>query len=149
MNKKQELLLRLDLIKNEHLKWKNYAEAKFKGINVDEQLVPVKHTECACGKMILEYGQVIYHLNSAHSLSKDHEEFHNIGKELYDFMKNKEKGNFFTQAIIDRKNKEIMNNYADTLENLSDILLKTLESIKKEIELTDEEKIEAMFSNPK
>ncbi len=148
MTKKQELILGLELVKNEHTKWANYAEAKFKGLEVNEELTPVKYTECACGKMIAENGQIIYHLKTAQSLAKDHEYFHRIAEDLYHFMNNQNKGNMFTKGIVERKNRETLQNYADTLRKLSNSLIKTFDNITNEINCIDDDKIEAMFSNP-
>ncbi|NPA67535.1 MAG: hypothetical protein GXO50_02890 [Chlorobi bacterium] len=148
MTKKQELLLKLDLIKTEHLKWVHYAEAKFKGLDINENLTPVKHTDCACGKMIAENGQIIYHLKSAHTLMTDHEEFHKIGEDLYHFMQNMEKGNLLTKKSVEKKNREMLRNYAEVLRQLSNNLLRTFDNINNEINCIDDEKIEAMLTNP-
>jgi len=147
MTKKQELLQGIEIIKNEHKRWVTYAEAKFNGLEVEEELTPVKHTECGCGKMIAENGQIIYHLNSSHSLAKDHEEFHKLGMKLYDFMNNKNKGNLFTKGIVEKKNKEVMGKYAETLRKLSDNLLHSFDNIKNEIICTSEEKINSIFNS--
>ncbi len=148
MTKKQEMILGLNLVKNEHTKWVNYAEAKFKGLEIKEDLIPKNHTECACGKMISENGQIIYHLKSAHTLAKDHEDFHKISEDLFNFINNKEKGNIFTKGNIKKRNKETMHSYADVLRNLSDNLLKTFDNIANEINCIDDKKIEEIFSNP-
>jgi len=148
MTKKQELLLNLEVIKNEHLKWRNYAEAKFNGIDIKKELTPVKHTECACGKMILEFGQIIYHLTTASSVARDHEEFHRIGEELYKFMNNMPKGTLLTKNSVKRKNEETLKNYSEILKNLSNNLLSTFDSIRNEINCIDDKKIESMLSNP-
>jgi len=147
MTKKQELLQELEIIKNEHTRWVAYAEAKFNGLEVEEELIPVKHTECACGKMIAENGQIMYHLKSSRTLSKDHEEFHKLGGKLYNFMNNKQKGNFFTKGAIEKKNNEILGNYSDTLRKLSDNLLKSFDNIKNEIICTPPEKIDSIFNS--
>lgn len=145
MTKKQELLQGIEVIKSEHTRWVTYAEAKFNGLEVDEELTPVKHTECGCGKMIAANGQIMYHLSSSHNLAKDHEEFHKLGQKLYEFMGNKEKGNFFTKNIVEKKNQKTMGNYANTLRKLSDNLMKSFETIKNEIICTPDEKIDSIF----
>lgn len=149
MTKKQELLQKLDIVKKEHIRWTTYAEAKFKGLEVDEDLTPIKHTECACGKMIAENGQIIYHLKFTHSLVKDHEEFHNLGMKLYELMNKKIEGNIFTKRMIKQKNNEMINNYAKVLKKLSDNLLDSYNLIAKEIQEMPEEKINNIFPNIK
>ncbi len=146
MNKKQELLQGIEIIKNEHIRWATYAEAKFNGLEVDEELTPVKHTECACGEMIAENGQIIYHLKSASTLAKDHEEFHKLGEKLYEFMNNKKEGNFLTKTFIEKKNNELMNKYASTLKKLSDNIIYSFNNIKTEITNIPDKKIDSLFN---
>jgi hypothetical protein len=146
MTKKQELLQGIEIIKNEHIRWATYAEAKFNGLEVDVELTPVKHTDCACGKMIAENGQIMYHLKSANRLAKDHEEFHKLGKKLYDFMNNKKEGNFLTKHFIDKKNNELMSKYASTLKKLSENIINSFNNIKNEITNIPDKTINSLFN---
>ena len=96
--------------------------------------------------MIAENGQIMYHLKSSRTLAIDHEEFHKLGEKLYIFMNNKQTGNLFTKTIVKKKNNEVMANYAKTLKQLSDNLIKSFDTIKNEIICTPDEKIESIFN---
>ena len=141
------ILNSIEYAKNEHTRWRTYAEAKFNGLEVSEELIPTKHTECECGKWILEKGQILYHIKSSDSLSKDHIEFHNLYEKLYEFINNNKTGNIFNRSVLKKKNGNIMNSYAVTLKSLSDNILKSYDNIFTEIEQTPEDKINSLFNN--
>ena len=145
MTKKQELILGLELVKNEHTKWANYAEAKFKGLEVNEELTPVKHTECACGKMFSENGQIRFHLQSAQSIPVDHEEFHKIYEILYNLINKEEKGNIFTKGTLKKKKEKQINDYLGILKNLSENIKFSFDNVYKEVEDIPEEQFKKIF----
>jgi len=146
MSKKVNILTSLEFAKNAHIRWATYAEAKYNGLEISNEIIPISHTECEIGKSIQENGQLIYHLKTSHSLAQEHEEFHNIYKKLYDIMNKKEKRNFFNKKILEMKDRRIMGGYAYSLQKLSNNIIETLNEIEKEILDTPEERIDAWFN---
>lgn len=142
---KKQILNKIRNVKNEHSRWVTYAEAKIKGISVNDDLVPVKHTECGCGKMFSENGQIRFHLQSAQSIPVDHEEFHKIYEILYKLINEEEKGNLFTKGAMKKKKEKQINDYLEVLKNLSENIKSSFDNVYKEVEDIPEEKFKGIF----
>ncbi len=142
---RKDILNKIRNVKNEHSRWVTYAEAKIKGISVSDDLVPVKHTECACGKMFSENGQIRFHLQSAQSIPVNHEEFHKIYEILYNLINKEEKGNIFTKGTLKKKKEKQINDYLGILKNLSENIKFSFDNVYKEVEDIPEEQFKNIF----
>ncbi len=145
MEKKLEILKSIKYAKSEHQRWITYAEAKFDGLAVDDKIFQKSHTECECGKWILEKGQILSQLKSAKNLIDDHKEFHSLYIQLYDFMESQSQGNIFSKMAVQKKNMEIMGKYAVTLRKFSDNILNSFDEIYSEIDALEDAEIEKNF----
>ena len=145
MSKKQDILNSIKYAKSEHIRWITYAEAKYDGMEVDDEMFQKDHTECECGKWILEKGQLLFHIKASQNLDEDHKQFHSLYKQLYDFMETQDQGNIFNKLLVQKKNMEVMEKYALTLRKFSNNILESFDAIYTEIEKTDEEIIENNF----
>ncbi len=142
---RKDILTKIRNVKNEHSRWVTYAEAKIKGLDISDDLVPVKHTECGCGKMFNANGQIRFHLQSAQSIPVDHEEFHKIYEILYNLIKSEEKGNIFTKKALQKKKAKQIDDYLEILKKLSENLKNSFDYVYKEVEELPEEDFKRMF----
>ena len=142
---KKDILNKIRNVKSEHSRWITYAEAKIKGLAISDDLVPVKHTECGCGKMFNNTGQIRFHLESAKSIPVDHEEFHKIYEILYDLMNNKVEGNFLTKGSNKRKKEKQINDYLDILKRLSENIKHSFDNVMQEVEDLPDATFKNMF----
>jgi len=142
-----EILNKIRNVKNEHARWVTYAEAKIKGLIVREDLVPVKHTDCMCGKMFGENGQIRYHLQSARSIPDDHMEFHRIYELIYDLLNSKDEGNIFTRGAAKKKKEKQIDDYMSLLKKLSENIMRSFDNVYKEVDEMPEEEFQKKFGH--
>ena len=73
---KATLMQQLRAAKSAHIQWRARAQALVSGLELDENSVPVLHTDCKFGKWYYGHGQVLSHIPSYREIDEIHERLH-------------------------------------------------------------------------
>jgi hypothetical protein len=85
---RQKLLSELRKAKAAHIKWRSYAYAMLAGLEIDNELAPVRHTESVFGKWYHGPGQEAFgHLEIYASINVPHHMLHKIYRRAYEQSK--------------------------------------------------------------
>lgn len=114
------ILKELRKAKAAHIKWRSYAYAMVSGLDIDEEYLPLEHTDCAFGKWYHGAGKEHFgHLDTYAGISVPHKILHKIYSKIYDLAK---KGKL-QDAEVEAKR----------LTELSHQVLEALELVEREI----------------
>lgn len=121
--------------KGAHIKWRSYAQALVAGVEVNEDKLPVEHTDCAFGKWYHGDGkEQLGSLISYDAIYTPHEMLHEIYKRIYAVLHAEDKGGFFSsKASRDQKKLLEARSIMEELVGVSETLLKTIEILEQEI----------------
>lgn len=118
---KTELLNIIRRAKSSHVRWRAYAQGLVAGVDVKEENLPVKHTECRFGKWYFGHGtQVFGDLPVFRDIQGSHEVLHAVYEQIFDLVKIKD----YSSA----------QNKLTQLMNISRTLLEQLNLLEEEIE---------------
>lgn len=140
---KKEALDKLRKAKGAHLKWRAYAQAIVSGVKIDEEKIPVEHTQCAFGQWYHGEGKkMLGHLSSYESIYTPHEMLHEIYKKIYGVLHAEDEGGlkklFSSKASREQDRMRVAYQYMEELVGVSETLLRTLDILEQEIrELPD------------
>jgi hypothetical protein len=85
---KSELLEILRKAKSSHVRWRAYAQGLVAGAAVQEDNLPVRHTECRFGKWYFNEGTALFgELAVFRDIQGSHEMLHAIYAQVYDLVK--------------------------------------------------------------
>lgn len=115
------ILKELRKAKAAHIKWRSYAYAMVAGLDIDEEYVPLEHTDCVFGKWYYTLGKEHFGaLDTFAGIEVPHKILHKIYSKIYDLAK---KGKF--------KDAE---EEAKRLTELSHQVIEALELVEREVE---------------
>lgn len=83
---KQEILTQLRSAKSAHIQWRSYAQALIAGIPVEQDHVPVIHTNCKFGKWYYGPGQRLASLSTYAAIDTPHEILHQIYMKIFQLL---------------------------------------------------------------
>ncbi len=85
---KDIILKELRKAKAAHIKWRSYAYAMVAGLDIDEEYVPLEHTDCSFGKWYYTLGKEHFgSLDTFAGIEVPHKILHKIYSKIYDFAK--------------------------------------------------------------
>lgn len=85
---KQELLDIIRRAKSSHVKWRAYAQGLVAGVEVKEENLPVKHTDCRFGKWYFGEGREIFgSLAIFRDIQGSHEMLHSVYEQIYELVR--------------------------------------------------------------
>lgn len=94
LSNKAELLDTIRRAKSSHVRWRAYAQGLVAGVEVKEDNLPVKHTECRFGKWYFSEGMELFgDLEVFRDLQGAHEMLHAVYEQIFNLVK---KGDFVT-----------------------------------------------------
>lgn len=145
MSNKHQILKALRSAKRGHIAWVGRAELLMKGYPVTDDQAPLSHAECAFGTWYLEASGALQKIPAFKAIDAPHKELHqaygNIFKALFDdknisvFQRLIGKG-----AAIEKKNKQIIEQNKQKLDEASAQVLSRLEEFEQQIvEMSDAE----------
>ncbi len=73
---KATLMQQLRAAKSAHIQWRARAQALVSGLELDENSIPVLHTDCKFGKWYYGHGQVLSHIPAYREIDEIHERLH-------------------------------------------------------------------------
>lgn len=144
MDKKQ-VISHLRAAKSAHIKWRSYAQALVAGLPINEDQVPVIHTDCAFGKWYYGPGQKLSSLTSYPAIEAPHEALHGIYMQIFKLLFETEEVGFLQKLIgtgrrrDDRR--EQLNALLASLIEMSKSLLAAIELLEQEVMQMDEQEV--------
>ena len=144
MNKK-EVLSQLRQAKSAHIQWRSYAQALIVGIPVEQDHVPVIHTECKFGKWYYGPGQELSSLSSYAAIDMPHEMLHQIYMKIFKLLfgaddRSTFKKLFGFKAKTKQKNQQAAEALMQKMLAVSGTLLEAINLLEREVmDMTEEE----------
>jgi len=144
MNKK-EILLQLRRAKSAHIQWRSYAQALIAGIPVEQDHVPIIHTNCKFGKWYYGSGQQLSSLSSYEAIGTPHEMLHQVYMKIFKLLFAKDdrstlKKLFGSNAKLKQEHQEEAESLMKKLLSISGTLLEAINLLEGEIkDMPDEE----------
>ncbi|WP_127477160.1 CZB domain-containing protein [Sulfurivermis fontis] len=144
MDKKQ-VITHLRATKSAHIKWRAYAQAIVAGLPINEDQVPVIHTDCAFGKWYYGPGQKLSSLPGFQAIETPHEALHSIYMQIFKLLFETEEISFFQKLIGTGKKRDDRREQLNTLLNrlieMSKTLLAAIELLEQEVLGMDEKAV--------
>lgn len=146
----KEIIAQLRIAKTAHIQWRAYAQALVSGFSIDQNLVPVIHTNCKFGQWYYGQGQILANLKNYSAIDKPHAMLHQVYMEIYKVMYSKSKkgilGGMFNSkekqhAKNEKKAQELMLN----LTVISEELLAAINQLKQEVMHMSDEELGALY----
>jgi len=147
---KRELITQLRAAKAAHIQWRAYAQAIVGGFSVDQNHVPVIHTNCKFGQWYYGKGQMLSSLSGYAAIDAPHAMLHQVYMEIFKLMFGETKTGFFGKIFTSQekrkaKNQKKADELMQNLISVSETLLEAINMLEQEVtELSDEE-IEALY----
>lgn len=145
---KREIVAKLRSAKSAHIKWRTYAQALVSGLDVDDDKVPVLHTDCSFGQWYYGSGQSLTSLRSYKALEHPHEMMHQLYLKLFQHMFEEQDMSMFRKLIGKKKSKS--EHDAETSKLLKDViemsktLLEAIEVLEADVLHMSEDEIEEL-----
>ena len=149
MNKK-EVLSQLRLAKSAHIQWRAYAQALIAGIPVEQDHVPVIHTNCKFGKWYYGPGQNLSSLSSFAAIETPHEMLHQIYIKIFKLLFSEDDRSLFKKIFgskrkVNKKNQEEAEVLMKKLLAVSETLLEAINLLENEIKDMSEDELSQIF----
>jgi hypothetical protein len=142
---KKEILSHLRGAKSAHIQWRSYAQALIAGIPVDQDHVPVIHTNCKFGRWYYGLGQQLSSLSSYGAIDTPHEMLHQIYMKIFKLLFSADDRTSFQKLFgsngkIKQQHQEEAESLMQKLLSVSGTLLEALNLLESEIkDMSDEE----------
>lgn len=138
---KKEIIQQLRAAKAAHIQWRAYAQAIVGGFSVDQNHVPVIHTNCRFGQWYYGKGQILSHIAAYGTIDGPHAMLHQIYMEIYKLKFSKTQRSWFkSKAKIEHEAQEKCDELMKNLITVSETLLESISMVEQEvIAMTDEE----------
>lgn len=86
-DQKTDLLSRIRRAKSSHIRWRAYAQGLVAGVEVKEDRLPVRHTDCQFGKWYYGEGQALLGRVSIYEdIEGPHEMLHSIYEQIFQLV---------------------------------------------------------------
>ena len=143
---KATLIQQLRAAKSAHIQWRARAQALVSGLALDENSVPVLHTDCKFGKWYYGQGQVLSHIPSYREIDEIHERLHLtymlIFKTLFgDDDRSKLSKLFGSSKKHDAAKLKKASSLLPELVDISKEMLFTIETLENQIRTMSEEEV--------
>ena len=141
--KKKETISQLRKAKTAHIRWRSYAQALVSGIALDEERVPIVHTDCEFGRWYYGDGQTLGGFAEFKAIALSHERLHTVYMELFRALFEPERGGLLTRLIGRRRSASAAKNgliqqLLDELLQVSERLMGHIEALEQTILATDD-----------
>lgn len=134
--KKKEVINQLRKAKTAHIRWRSYAQALVSGITLDEERVPIVHTDCEFGRWYYGAGQALGGFPEFKAIASPHEQLHTVYLELFRQLFEPERGGLLARLIGRRRSASSAKN--DLIQRLLDELLQVSERLMGHIETLEQ-----------
>lgn len=143
------LLQQLRTAKSAHIQWRARAQAMVNGLALDENAVPVLHTDCKFGKWYYGPGQMLNHLPAYHEIDEIHEKLHLTYMEIFKCLFGDDDRSKLSKVFgSTRKHETAKLKKAETLlpvlVDISKDLLATIEMLESQVRALPEEELQKL-----
>lgn len=147
---KREIIQQLRAAKAAHIQWRAYAQAIVGGFSVDQNHVPVIHTNCKFGQWYYGKGQILSNLSVYASIDGPHATLHAVYMEIFKLMYGDESSGFMSSLFTNKekrreKNKNKAEELMQNLISVSESLLESLNMLEQEVMDLTEEELENLY----
>lgn len=142
---KKDIIQQLRAAKAAHIQWRAYAQAIVGGFSVDQNHVPVIHTNCKFGQWYYGKGQMLSSLSTYAAIDGPHAMLHQVYMEIFKLMFGETKtsflgGLFTSKEKLRQKNQKQAEELMQNLISVSETLLEAINMLEQEVmNLTDDE----------
>lgn len=135
---KHKLMGRLRKARAAHMRWRAYAQALLSGVQVTDDKIPVKHTDCAFGQWYHSLGkEELGDLDSYEGIAVPHQMLHEVYEKIYDIMHAESptglKSLFTNRDKLEQEKLVKARNHMNELIGISEVLLQSLDLLEQEI----------------
>lgn len=147
---KKEALSQLRAAKSAHIQWRAYAQALVTGIPVEQDHVPVIHTNCKFGKWYYGPGQQLSSLSTYGAIDTPHEMLHQIYMKIFKLLFGEDDRSTFSK-IFGSKSKVKQEQQVEAealmqkLLSVSGTLLEAINLLESEIKDLSEEELSGIL----
>ncbi len=146
---KREILLQLSRAKAAHIQWRAYAQALISGIPVEDNHVPMIHTDCKFGKWYYGQGQRLSFLSLYVAIETPHEILHKIYMKIFKLLFGEDNRTtlqkiFGSTAKLEQKKQEEAELLLEKLLSVSGTLLETIGLLENEVKDMSEEALSSL-----
>ena len=147
---KKEIIANLRKAKTAHIRWRSYAQALVSGIPLDEDRVPVIHTDCEFGRWYFGDGQALAKLQSFQAIAVPHEQLHAVYMEIFKSLFEEENVGLL-KRLIGKKGqtseirKRAVQSLLDEMLRISERLIGHIEQLDQDILAMDEAKLSTLI----
>ena len=143
---KKEIIANLRKAKTAHIRWRSYAQALVSGVPLEEDRVPVIHTDCEFGRWYFGDGQALAGLKSFQGIAVPHEQLHAVYMEIFKLLFEEENIGLLRRLIgkkgrTSESRKRAAQSLLDEMLRISERLIGHIDSLEKEIMQMGEETI--------
>jgi len=135
---RKEIIAQLRAAKTAHIQWRAYAQALVAGFAIDQNLVPVIHTDCKFGQWYYGQGQSLSNLKHFAEIDKPHVLLHQEYMNIYKLIFTKTKPGLFDGLFNSQEKRRLKNvkQAEELMKNLAAIseeLLASINSLEQEV----------------
>jgi len=143
---KKEIIQQLRAAKAAHIQWRAYAQAIVGGFSVDQNHVPVIHTNCKFGQWYYGKGQMLSNFSAYGSIDGPHAMLHQIYMEIYKLKFGEVKAGWFrSKAKMKLQNQKKAEELMQNLVSVSETLLEAITMVEQEVMAMPDEELAALF----
>ncbi len=148
---KDDALQQLRAAKTAHLQWRAYAQALISGVPLDEQKVPVIHTDCKFGNWYYSSGQDLSGLKRFRDIEKPHEDLHAVYMEIFKTLYGEDTRSGLSKLFGSKQSyKQSQMDKAkvllDDMINVSNKLVGLIDNLNLEVKSMDDDKFAALIA---
>ena len=146
---KKDILIQLRHAKSAHIQWRSYAQALIAGIGVEQNHVPVIHTDCKFGRWYYGSGQMLSTLSSYAAIEAPHEMLHQIYMKIFKLLFGEDDRSalqklFKSSAKLKKEHQVEAEELMDKLVAVSHTLLEAIALLEHEVMEMDEQELAAV-----
>lgn len=149
---KKDIVIQLRAAKAAHIQWRAYAQAIVNGFSIDQNHVPVIHTNCKFGQWYYGKGQMLSSIPGYSAIDAPHAMLHQTYMEIFKLMfgqVQKPKGifgkMFSSEDKMREKNAKKAYEEMEKLIDISETLLSALNALEKDVMERSDDEIAALF----
>ncbi len=133
---KREVITRLRKAKTAHIRWRGYAQALVTGVPLDEDRIPIVHTDCEFGRWYYGAGQALQVFPPFQAIAAPHEQLHLVYMQIVKQLFEPERDGLLARLIGRRSSAAAAK--SSRIQQLLDQLLQVSEQLMGHIEALEQ-----------
>jgi len=148
--KKNEIVQKIRLARLAHVKWVQRAKSLVNGVPIKEEDIPLTSDACEFGKWFYTDGQIllaIFNERSVKEIEDFHNQLHTEYMKIFSIYFDMSNMGFFAKLLrsgrkVSKEDKKRAQSYLNSLEVISDKLIKKLNIIETKINMVKDDSLE-------